>query len=334
MAWLAEAQAGKSPLRHHLLSIYSTLKVFLRSPSKPSMDGRLLVRSGRSGCHQSIFFGACYHRGMEPEQTPKPRTEAATEENGLVRKLITSGADIAGAAVAGGLGFLAGSLGGAAVLGISGAAAAMVLKNLGQEISRRLLGPREAVRVGGVLALTAEEIRQRIEQGERIRTDGFFEKDSSGRSGAEEVGESVLLKCQREPEEKKLPYMAHLLSGIVFDSEISADMAHQITKAAEQMTYRQLCLIKIAVIKDLLNLRTSNYRGHGPFSKDLYQILYECHDLYNRGFVSFGGEASLGPTDMMPGRMKVQGLGGDIFNLMKLGLIPDEDLTPIIEKLK
>ncbi len=32
-------------------------------------------------------------------------------------------------------------------------------------------------------------------------------------------------------------------------------MAHQLTKAAEQVTYRQLCLLKIAVVKDNFGLR-------------------------------------------------------------------------------
>jgi hypothetical protein len=32
--------------------------------------------------------------------------------------------------------------------------------------------------------------------------------------------------------------------------------------------------------------------------------------------------------------MTVQGLGADIFNLMKLALIPDSDLAPIAAQLK
>ena len=43
--------------------------------------------------------------------------------------------------------------------------------------------------------------------------------------------ESTLLKSQRESEEKKLPYMAHLLANLAFDREISAEMAHQMTSS-------------------------------------------------------------------------------------------------------
>ncbi len=103
-----------------------------------------------------------------------------TKKSDGIRKLISGGAEIAGGAVGGALGFLAGGPIGAAVLGAGGAAAAMALKHIGQEASERLLGPREKVRVGGVLAIAAAEINQRIKNGESVRSDDFFEEKSPG----------------------------------------------------------------------------------------------------------------------------------------------------------
>lgn len=260
--------------------------------------------------------------------------ERGKDKNEGIQKLINCGAEIAGGAVGGALGFLAGGPVGAAVLGAGGSLAVMALKHIGQEASERLLGPREKVRLGGVLAIAAAGIKQRIENGESIRSDGFFDEKPSGRSNAEEVAESVLLKSQREPEEKKIPYMGHLLSNVAFDPLISAEMAHQITKAAEQLTYRQLCILKLAVVKQAFGLRGKDYREQGSFVKELYQVLYECLDLYHRGFMNFGGGVAFGPTDIVPGKMTVQGLGADLFNLMKLALIPNEDLIPIADQLK
>ena len=255
--------------------------------------------------------------------------------HGSIRRLINTGAEIAGGAVGGALGFLAGGPVGAALLGAGGAAVAAVLKHIGEEASQRLLGPREQVRIGGVLALAAGEIRQRLEQGEAIRTDGFFDPKGSSRSDAEEVAESVLLKSQREPEEKKIPYMGHLFAAVAFDSRVSAQLAHQVIKTAEQLTYRQLCILKLAVVKQAFALHSGDYRSHGgEFAKDLYQVMYECLDLYHRGLINFGGEVAFGPTDVKPGSMNVQGLGADVFNLMRLGLIPNEDLVPIAMQLR
>lgn len=251
-----------------------------------------------------------------------------------VRKLISIGAEIAGGAIGGALGFLARGPADATALGAAGAAAAAVLKHIGEEVSKRLLSPREKVRIGGVLALIAEEVQQRIQHGESVRTDGFFDAPAHGQSNGEEVAESILLKSQREAEEWKLPYMAHLFASIVFDSTISAYMAHQLIKAVEQLTFRQLCLLRIGVIRSQLGLRNTDYRNYGSFGKELYQVLFECYDLYNRGFVAFGGSACFGPTDVVPAQMNPQGIGADLHNTMKLALIPMDQLLPIAARLR
>lgn len=261
------------------------------------------------------------------------RDDDRKKDYGIV-KLIDLGIEIAGDAAKSALSFFAADPICAAALGAGGAIAAIVLKRVGQEVSERLLGPREKVRVGAVIAIAAAEIKQRVENGECLRCDGFFDEKPSGRSDAEEVAESVLLKAQREPEEKKISYMAHLLSSVAFDPQISPQMAHQLIKAAEQLTYRQLCILKLAVVKQAFGLRDGNYREQGSFPRELYQVLYECFDLYQRGFIHFGGEVAFGPADVAPGKITVQGLGADLFNLMRLAEIPNKDLLTIALQLK
>ena len=261
-------------------------------------------------------------------------SEKDAEKNDSIRQLINHGTEIAGGAAGAALGLLIGGPVGAVVGGAGGPMAAITLRRIGQEILERQLGPREKVRVGAAFTIAAADIRQRVENGESIRTDGFFDKKRTGRSDAEEVAENVLLKVQREPEEKKIQYMGYLLANIAFDSQVSVHMAHQLTKTAEQLTYRQLCILKLAVVKDDFGLRNEDYRGQGAPTKELYQVLYECLDLYLRGYINFGGEVAFGPTDVKPKSMTIQGMGADLFNLMKLSLIPDQDIIPIARQLK
>ena len=246
------------------------------------------------------------------------------------RNLIDSGSDIAGDAVGSALGFLVGGPLGIVV----GAAAAHVLRRIGEEASERLLGAREKVRIGAVLALAAVEIKQRTEAGEKLRIDGFFDEKQFGRSDAEEVAESVLLKCQREAQEAKLPYMGHLLSNIAFNQQISTQLAHQIIKAAELLTYRQLCILQLAVVKQAFGMRENDYTGQSSFSLELRQLLYEIYELYQKGFISIGNQAVLSVPNIAPGKMTVQGLGADMYNFMGLAMIPSEDLVPIASYLK
>ena len=256
--------------------------------------------------------------------------ENKTNGDERFQKLINSGAEFIGSMFPG---ILSGSAE-AALYGVGGTVVSIVLKGLGKEFSRRYLGSREEARVGALIMLASEEVRKRRENGDSLRGDGFFDEKATGRKDAEEVIESLLLKCQRDPEEKKIKYMANLLSNICFDPTVDVDTAHQIIKAAEQLTYRQLCILKICVIKDSFSLREGDYRDQGRSSKNLYPILYECYNLSLTGYISFGGDVAFGPTDVKPGKMNVQGIGADIFNLMGLMSIPQEEIEPIVRQLK
>ena len=111
-------------------------------------------------------------------------------------------------------------------------------------------------------------------------------------------------------------------------------MAHQMTKAAESMTYRQLCILQLSAIKERFNLRKRSYEGQDSFSKDLYQLIYEYYDLYNRGLISFGDTLAATLVDVIPGTAIPQALGVDIYYQMRLHLIPDSDVEPIAAHLR
>ena len=255
-------------------------------------------------------------------------------QKNTAKQLLYNSAEIAGGGLGAALGFLAGDPFAAAISGGVGAAAVGILKNIGKDFTERQLSPREDIRVGKVLAIAALEIHQRLEKGESLRDNGFFDEKPNGRSDAEEVAEAIMLKCQREPQEKKIPYMGYLKASIAFNPDISADMGHQLIKAAEELTYRQLCILKLVAEKDKFGLRDGNYRDHGRFSKELYSVLYECMALYQKEYIAQEDSHALGLTSIVPGDMTVQGIGNDLFKLMKLSSIPDEDVIPIAEVLK
>jgi hypothetical protein len=265
---------------------------------------------------------------------PTEDTSDTDSNDGAIRKLLGAGAEIAGAAVGGALGFFASGPAGAAVGGAAGAVASSVLRHIGDEISERVLSPRERARVGGVLALVAAEVESRIATGQRLRSDGFFDLGAFGRSDAEEVAEAVLLRSQREAEERKLPYVAHLFSSIAFDANIGAEMAHQLIKVSEQLTYRQLCLLRLSVVRMEFGLRDDDYRDQKEFPITLLQVLYECFDLYTRGLVNFGGTVAFGPADVRPGMMIAQGLGAYLYNTMQLYQVPMEEVDIVAKALK
>ena len=253
------------------------------------------------------------------EKPQKNRTDHGLRR--LLRHVPGPVGGAAGSALGVGLGAV-GIPGGEAIGAVLGSSAGNLLTGLGQDIWERHLSHREKKRLGTVLGVVIADIHRRREAGEIIRTD------------AAEVAESVLLKAQREPEEKKIPYMGYLFSSIAFDPQISVQMAHQLVKTAEQLTYRQLCILRLSKVKDEYGLRDNDYSNHGPPERDLYQVLYECAELYNKEYMNFRGHMDYGIANLIPSRMTLQGVGADLYNLMKLSNIPDADIVPIAEQLK
>ena len=209
-----------------------------------------------------------------------------------------------------------------------------VLEMVSIEIIRGLR-PREEARVLTAIDVAKQEIQRRLESGEEPRKDWPV-------SDTEEVVESVLLKVQREPEEKKVRYIGYLWAGFPF-AKISVPMAHQLVKDAEQLTYRQLCILKLCAVKDNYELSDKNYREFEleSFSEDLYEVLNECADLHNREYIHSGLDTSTMEMNVLsrlrsivPSDMAFHRKGDYLYNLMKLSQIPDEDIAPIAGQLR
>ena len=234
------------------------------------------------------------------------------------------------------IGDVTGGLVGGAIAGpagvIGGVAASRLLQKIGNEMCQRYLGPREDYRVGSAIELADEKIKKLLSQGKTLRSDWFnedYDIDPKERIPVEEILESFLLKSQREVEEKKLPYMANLLANLCFHLCDLGEF-HQLIKAAEELSYRQMCLLNVIEMKD--DLRDQNYRDYKMMSDQLGSLLYEFADLWKKEYV--GIEGISGVTNVNPGRTKIQGLGKRLFRLMELDKIPDEDTDEIYHLLR
>jgi hypothetical protein len=240
--------------------------------------------------------------------------------------------DITGTAVGAGVGFLMGGPPGAVVGALAGSAAKQALIRVGSELTKRFLGPREKQRVGATTIYAASVIQRNLKEGQKLRNDDFFEENVSGRSPADEILEGVLLAAQREAEEKKLEYYGNLLGNLAFHPEMKRPQMAQLMKLAQDLSYRQLCILSLLAQKERFPLMNAPYRDRGPINKfELVSLLPETMDLYNRGMVHGSGEALLGPADINPSKLVVQGHGTWLLNLMELTTIPEEEVIPIYE---
>ena len=167
--------------------------------------------------------------------------ESKTEK---IKELITVGAEIAGAATGGTVGFfIAGPIG-----AVGGAVVGPVLTKgleIAADFALRDLSRREKIKAGAGLIFAYNKIIKYLEEGRTPREDGFFERDVTGRSASDEILEGTLLRCKNEHEEKKLKLIGNIYANTAFMPEVNVTGANWLLQKCQELTYRQLCVVAL-----------------------------------------------------------------------------------------
>ena len=213
-----------------------------------------------------------------------------------------------------------------------------------------LISKRQTVRLFQWGTQAAEGITQRLANGEKYREDGFFEKTPTDRSNIDEVIESTLKKVMETTEEPKIKFIANLTENVHFDSDFDLDTYRRILKILDELSYRQLCIIKLFMNVDQIDLDSL---GNSNVTHSLSSILTDCFEVSDKGFINSGNllmkkisELYLGssgnyPVDSgkdpeypgFPNRW-TDVLSENMFKFAKLSQIPDEHVNSILEELK
>jgi hypothetical protein len=238
------------------------------------------------------------------------------------RDIINLGTNITGSATA--------ALAGALVAGPLGAVLGGIAGPLLTDITQRLISHKEKTRTGALYEYTAHRIKTNLENGMTVRNDDFWNTDNH--AGINEIMEGVVIASQREHEEKKLRYYGNLMGNIAFDASVSRSDGNLLIRTADGLSYRQLCLLEISADDNKRNrLRTQAYGGQ-PLARSLVSTAHELYDLDRLGLVN-AGEFYTDMSVMVPSRLKAEGTGIKLVQLMDLGAIPDEDIEDTINVL-
>jgi hypothetical protein len=248
-------------------------------------------------------------------------------------KLIAAGSDIAGAVITGAAGLMLAGPEGVVVGGIGGPLITRALRRVAHEVRHRMLGPREEVRIGAVLAFAAARISERLDEGEQVRQDDFFDDAPGNRSTAKELTEAVVFAAQREHEEKKLKFQGRLLANIAFRDWIDRAQANLLIRLGSVLSYQQLCLLAILGQTEKYPLRLEDYQASTTMSTNTVAVLQELLDLDARGMVN-AGRVFFGITNIAPGLLKLEGTGATLFELMELKDVDTKDLQRVVSLLQ
>ena len=211
----------------------------------------------------------------------------------------------------------------------------------------RLVSKTQSERVITDSCLAGDYIEKRLKQGHQIRDDGYFTDGTRARSFGFEVTDSMLFKSKDVSQEQKIPYMAHLIENVAFDTNISADNAVFYLNIFDQITYRQACIIKMLISKQKgiynVNLRNKPlYDYHDKSLGEPYHVLQELVDLYSRGLIMLSTkespyvppqDASTATFTILPNSAYAVPITSMIYDRMCLSEIPDDDVNKIVRTL-
>ena len=233
---------------------------------------------------------------------------------------------------------------------------AAVIPIIVREVIRRVIAPltsrSESKRLYQWAKQAVEGIVQRLREDEKFRKDGFFEETPTNRSNFEEVVESTLKKVMDTTEEPKIKFMASLTENVHFDQDLDIDTYRYALKLLDELSYRQLCIIKMCKNADNIDVDSL---GNPDTSTKLGSILRDFFEMRDKGFIdtnsplmrkfdklyvgSYGDRiVDGGHSPELPGFANQNGffnfLSDILFKFADLDKIPKKDVDAILQVLK
>jgi hypothetical protein len=185
--------------------------------------------------------------------------------------------------------------------------------------------------MGAALAFAIERLQVLKGQGIEVRDDGFFVEDPAGSAGAELI-EGVLFAALQDHEEKKSLLYGNLLASIATDPTIDRGFANLLLRRAEQLSYRQLCLLAIVGTQS----ERQYLRDQRSTPKDSWiqiAVIEELDELGYGRLEMVGVERDDGrpPSNLgVPADLRLRAIGSALYETMNLQEIPTEDKSEIV----
>jgi hypothetical protein len=219
-----------------------------------------------------------------------------------------------------------------------------VARSLGLAVWRRL-DRRQRRRAAGAFEVAVDRAKERIDQGERPRDDGFLGPDEAAPGW--ELLEGAMIHAANAYRERKVPYIGFLWSSFLFRPDIAPDYADVLLRLANRVSYRQLVALAFfaenAGSRALIDLDTEREMERWPFAQGLARELDELGDQLDLiGIEQRDGSIANPLSTMDAPRIEQQDLARvvlttvarDLYELMELSRIPEDEKQAIFSLME
>jgi hypothetical protein len=258
------------------------------------------------------------------------------ENENTIKELIETGSDITGSI---GGAFIGGAFAGPAGIiigGVSGPLLTRTFLKIGSEIKQRILGNREEKRIGAVYYYAIEQISKNIIEGKTFASK-IIDENSFGRNASEEFLEGVIVTAQKAYEEKKIKHIGQLFANIFFLENSDLSQANFMNNLANQLSYRQFCLLNILHNKISLNVvERLKLDSTAESLVKRHDVLCELFDLKANGLVKHPQYLNLFDDNTAPKKIddfELTTTGMLFYEMLCLNEIESNDIESIVETM-
>jgi hypothetical protein len=178
------------------------------------------------------------------------------------------------------------------------------------------VGLRERERAELTFRSAAKTIIDRLDSGEGLRKDGFFEKDGPRDSDAEEIFEGILRAACEDHEQRKAERLGELYAHFAFSTQITTAHASYLIELARRLTHQQLLLLGVFATEDN---GVPSWRSFGGLTHTNVGIVMSILNLAQMGLiVRRDGKPILSFLDINPSEMQTFFNGSILTEAMSL----------------
>ncbi len=211
-----------------------------------------------------------------------------------------------------------------------------VYEDIIEEINENIYSVKENKKILSTLYFSLNAVKENLEKNMVIQENYLKAINDENKLLIEELFEGIIISAKNEHEDNKLKYYGYLLGNIIFKENLDRDEFNRLIKISRNLSYCQIKLINMYVISQMIQvpiLKREDYTKTGVGSYKLLGILQDTLDMIQKSILNGSGNLVLDVVQINPSKIKVQGMGTLLYNLMSLNKMPYDEMEDLLDML-
>lgn len=211
-----------------------------------------------------------------------------------------------------------------------------VYEEIIEEINENIYSVKENKKILSTLYFSLNAVKENLEKNMVIQENYLKAINDENKLLIEELFEGIIISAKNEHEDNKLKYYGYLLGNIIFKENLDRDEFNRLIKISRDLSYCQIKLINMYVISQMIQvpiLKREDYTKTGVGSYKLLGILQDTLDMIQKSILNGSGNLVLDVVQINPSKIKVQGMGTLLYNLMSLNKMPYDEMEDLLDML-